>query len=364
MVYVGTLATTPDRDSCWINAFRDLGIEVVTHASEPIDSAPGLLGKISRRFHLGRANRSMQQALLARVAAEHPDWVHFRLPVEFDRGTIEKLKKMGVALTQYYNDDAFSRTAPFGFHWKFRRALTAYDGHFVFRSHNVERYRMEGAAHVEHCGPSYDPRRHFPVGSVEAVPFIADAAFIGHWENDWRVDCLDALARRGFDVILRGGGWSDAIKGRAIAALEPVTHAFGAEYNRIYSNVMAGLCFFSKINNDTWTDRAFEIVAVGGLLVCERTPEAQAHFVDRQEAFFFSSIDELLEIVSDLKANPAKRAQVRAAGYRRLLAGKNTIDFRAAQILRFVTAVREARHAQTESSGGAVSVAPNDSPHF
>jgi spore maturation protein CgeB len=351
MVYVGTLATTPDRDSCWIDAFRGLGVEVLTHASEASPSPRGLVGKVARRLHVGHANRSMQKALLALVAKERPDWVHFRLPVEFDRSTIERLKQMGVIVTQYYNDDPFSRTAPRGFHWKFRRALTAYDGNFVFRSHNVESYRDAGAAHVEHCGPSYDPRRHFPVGTAEAAPFIADAAFIGHWENDWRVDCLDALARAGFDVILRGGGWSRAIKGRAIAAQEPVKHAFGDEYNRIYASVRAGLCFFSKINNDCWTRRALEIVAVGGLLVCERTAEAQAHFADRKEAFFFSSIEELLEIVAELKGDPAKRAQVTAAGYRRLLADQETIDTRASQILRFVTSIH-APPARPEGARG------------
>jgi spore maturation protein CgeB len=283
----------------------------------------------------------MQRDLVELAARERPDWVHFRLPVEFDRGTVEQLKKKGIALTQYYNDDPFSKTAPLGFHWKFRRALNRYDGHFVFRAHNVDRYLRAGAAHVEHCAPSYDPRRHFPPATVsERAGFIADAAFIGHWENDWRVDCLDALVRNGFKVILKGGGWEPAISKRALGALAPITHAFGEEYNRIYSSVVAGLCFFSKINNDTWTRRALEIVAVGGLLVCERTAEAVSHFEDREEAYFFSTARELIEIVTELKENPDRRAQVKAAGYRRLLAESTTIDARASQILNFVMSLR------------------------
>jgi len=340
MIYVGTLATTPDRDSGWIDAFRDLGVEVLTHSSETADSPRGLLSKVFRRLHVGRANRSMQRELLELADRERPDWVHFRLPVEFDRGTIARLGERGIALTQYYNDDAFSKIAPFGFHWKFRRALDRYDGHFVFRAHNVDDYSRAGAAHVEHCPPAYDPRRHSLPGPVsERADFIADAAFIGHWENDWRVDCLDALVRNSFSVILKGGGWDPAISKSALHALAPITHAFGEEYNRIYSSVLAGLCFFSKINNDTWTRRALEIVAVGGLLVCERTPEALSRFKDREEAYFFSSTRELIEVVKELKADPAKREQVRAAGYRRLLAEPNTIDARASQILRFVMAL-------------------------
>jgi spore maturation protein CgeB len=293
----------------------------------------------------------MQRDLIEIVQREKPDWIHFRLPVEFDRRTILHLKALGTIATQYFNDDPFSRQAPAGFHWKFRHALPAYDAHFVYRARNVEQYRKAGAAHVEHCPPAYDPRRHV-IHSPLPGPgrFLADAAFIGHFENDWRADCLDALVREGFDVVLKGGAWDRAIRGRPLGKLAPVAHAFGAEYNRIYGGVVAGLCFFSKINNDTWTERALEIVAVGGLLVCERTDEALTCFKDREEAFFFSSVDELVDIISELKARPELREQVRSAGYRRLVAGPNTIDDRAAQVLRFVTGVRQQPRGRSDKT--------------
>ena len=340
MVYVGTLDTTPDRDSGWIDAFRNLGIDVSTYSSRPADRLRGWPGRLAERLHIGPLYRRMQRDLVELVRREKPDWIHFRLPVEFDRGTIRELRRLGIVLTQYFNDDPFSRIAPAGFHWKFRHALPEYDAHFVFRPRNVEQYRKAGAIHVEHCPPSYDPRRHFIQPPLPArADFLADAAFIGHWENDGRVDYLDALVRAGFDLILKGGGWDRAIRGRAIGRLTPVTHAFGAEYNRIYAGVVAGLCFFSKINNDSWTRRALEIVAVGGLLVCERTEEAQTYFKDREEAFFFSSVGELVDIVQELKAQPSLRENARSAGYRRLLSGRNTIDDRAAQVLGYVTSL-------------------------
>ena len=338
MIYVGTLHTTPDRDSGWIRAFRSLGVEVLPYSSAPRTVPAGLAGKLLTRLHIGRANELMQSELLALVQRERPDWVHFRLPTEFHRRTIVTLKSRGATVTQYFNDDAFSEGSPTGIHWRFRRALPAYDAHFVFRRHNLESYRKAGASHVEHCPPFYDPVTHFV---PEVSGFIADAAFIGHYEPDGRLECLEALSRR-FDVVLKGGGWDEPIRDRHLGKLAPITHAFGDEYNRIYASVVAGLCFFSKINNDAWTRRALEIVAVGGLLVCERTEEAELHFKDREEAFFFSSIDELVAIVSELKSNPAKREAVRAAGYERLSSGRDTIDDRAAQILRYVQTARQA----------------------
>jgi len=337
MIYVGSLATTPDRDSNWISAFENLGCVVVPFSTQSKVNNASLFGRFCRRLNIGLINKEMQQALLELADHERPTWIHLRLPIEFDRSTIHALKQRSIIVTSYFNDDPFSWRGPIGLHWKFRYALLAYDGHFVYRAHNIKSYLKAGASHVEHCPPSYDPRRHYISGtrSVTSV-FLADAAFIGHWENDWRANCLDALIRNGFNVIVRGGMWDSAILGRDISILAPITPAFGAEYNHIYSNVVAGLCFFSKINNDTWTERALEIVAVGGILVCERTDEALSYFKDREEAYFFSSIEELICILRELKADPDNREKVRAAGHERLLKGANTINDRALQVYKYV----------------------------
>ncbi len=343
MIYVAPLTTEPDRDSSWIDAFASLGCEVLTFGTFFNVQKEGIVDRIFRRFNIGKANRQMQLDLLKLAAVEHPDWIHFRLPLNFDRKTIFSLRNNGIIITQYFNDDPFSRRAPFGLHWKYRNAIPAYNAHFVFRALNIQSYLNVGASHVEHCPPYYDPKLYINSTSSTALNrFLADVAFIGHWENDWRVDCLDSLIRHGYSVILKGGMWDQAIQGREIGKLAPITHAFGEEYNHIYANVVAGLCFFSKINNDTWTRRALEIVAAGGVLVCERTDEAQKYFKDREEAYFFSSIEELIKIVEDLKSNPAKRHHVRAAGYERLLNSRNTINDRAKEVYKFVENNRRA----------------------
>jgi len=281
----------------------------------------------------------MQQNLLELADQEMPIWVHFRMPLGFDRKTIVALKRKGILVTEYFNDDAFSKSQAKGLHWKFRHALPAYDGHFVWRSRDIEIYRKKGASYVEHNPPYYDPEKVYLQGDLTIAPdFLADAAFMGHWEGDWRVDCLDGLAESGFSVILKAapGEWEPAIKGRKIGELSPITWANDDEYRRIYSSVVAGICFFSKLNHDEWTKRAFEIVALGGVLVCERTEEAKKYFKDREEAFFFSTIEELVNIVRLLKNSPEIREHVRAVGYARLMQGEHTILDRAKQVHRFV----------------------------
>lgn len=341
MIYVGTLSKSPDRDSNWIEAFEKLGCEVIPFCTRQDVTVSSLVGRICRRLNIGLSNLQLQQRLIKVAICEKPAWIHFRLPLEFDRKTIQTLKRKNIILTQYFNDDPFSNRSPLGLYWKFRHALNAYDAHFVYRAHNVRSFQKAGAIYVEHCPPTFDPRRHFPSSlPPNSSCFLADAAFIGHWENDWRVECLDALVEYGFNVVLKGGMWDKAIKGRKIGKLSPIYHAFGPEYNHIYANVAAGLCFFSKINNDSWTERALEIIAVGGVLVCERTEEAESHFKDREEAYFFSSIRELIQIIDILKNDPENREKVRASGYQRLLQGCHTINDRADQVFKVVEKIK------------------------
>ena len=336
MIYVGSLAKDPDRDSGWMREFNDLGWEVLSIDTNIKLNGNELVKKIKRRLQCSSEYALLERSLIELADKEKPQWVHFRLPTEFSRATILALKKRNIIVTQYCNDDAFSKKSPFALYRKFRRAISAFDGHFVFRHRNIKDYQVAGARHVEHCPPTYDSQVHNQNQRAKDGSFIADAAFVGHFENDGRLAYVEGLFNAGYKVILKGGMWEPAIKNGPLASLMPIDHAFGDEYNRIYSNVIAGICFFSKINNDEWTRRAPEIIAIGGLLVCERTAEAQLKFKDREEAFFFSDVQELIDIVRFLIDNPQRREEVRQAGYDRLMKDGYALSDRALQIHNFV----------------------------
>lgn len=336
MIYVGSLAKNPDRDSGWMREFENLGWEVLQINTNINLNGSLWIRKIKRRLQWSSEYSALERSLISLADKEKPVWVHFRLPTEFSRSTILALKKRKIIVTQYCNDDAFSKKSPFALYNKFRRAVSAYDGHFVFRHRNIAEYLSAGAKHVEHCPPTYDSQAHNQSQRANDGSFIADAAFVGHYENDGRLSYIEGLYNAGFKIILKGGMWEPVIKNSPLASLIPIDHAFGDEYNHIYSNVIAGLCFFSKINNDEWTRRAPEIIAIGGLLVCERTEEAQRRFKDKKEAFFFSDVDELINIVDYLINNPEIRESVRAAGYARLINDGYSLSDRAIQISNFV----------------------------
>jgi len=334
LIYVGDLKKTPDRDWGWVHAFSELGWKVTSYSSAPKYS-PSILGRVMRRMHWGEPARLVESGLLDLISDIKPDWVHFRLPVSFSKKTISQITAKKIIVTNYFNDDPFSPKALRFYFRRYKKALPEYDGHFVFREHNVNEYINYGARYVEHTGPTYDPAKHIYQPN-QIGDFITDVAFIGHWENDWRIECLEALHDAGFSITLAGGLWDRAVMKSKLSYLAPIRPIFGAAYGETYANVMAGLCFFSKINRDTWSRRALEIVAVGGVLVCERTNEAQAHFIEGKEALMFSSVDELVKQVAHLKRDPQLRMSIQQAGYTRLLQGKNTLLDRAIRMDQFV----------------------------
>ena len=288
MIYVGSLASGPDRDSGWIKAFEALDWNVLAFSSDVAVQGPVLWRKASHRLQFGPAYKIMRRRLLDLCRERRPDWVHFRLPLAFGREDIEEIRAFGAVVTEYFNDDPFSPRKVPGLHMRFLSALTAYDGHFVYRKHNQEAFKAAGALIVEHCPPALDPTRY--AGMIEQRRddvFKAQATFIGHYEDDGRLAYLEALHTSGFKIMVHGSGWAHPIQSSHISQLGPAKPVFGSRYGELYANSLCGLCFFSKINRDTWTERPLEIIAVGGLLVCERTEEGMSYFKDGEEAFFF-----------------------------------------------------------------------------
>jgi spore maturation protein CgeB len=332
MIYAGSLSTKPDRDSGWIRTFSELGLEVIPFSTD-VEYTEGVFTKLKRRFSFGRENREMQSNLLRLAKKAQACWVHFRLPIPISRSTIEELKRLGYIVTEYFNDDPFSQKSPFGLHWKFKKALPSYDYHFVYRQHNVAAFKRAHATHVGHCPPTWDPSRHYPIYEPDKIDFKFDAAFIGHFENDCRLEHINALRKAGYTVIIHGSGWPSNIKSGLPNGEEPIRPLFGKDYNRLYQSVHAGLCFFSKINRDSWTERPLEIIAVGGILTCERTDEAVSRFREGEEAFFFSTPGELVEIVQHIKSPSFNRSQMLLAARARLMSNADSISERGKSIL-------------------------------
>lgn len=341
IVYIGQMAIDHNRDALWIDVLDRSKLTYFTFPTYPYErDLTGIVGKIKTRLHVGRVMKKMRCDLIDLVVHEKPDWVHFRLPLHFDIDTLSRIKNTGAVVTNYYNDDPFSEKRILGLHKMFIKAIPIYDAHFVFREKNIEEFKAKGAKRVYHCPPFYDPNNHKYIPAASDHNDCYDAVFIGHWENDGRCEYIEALVSAGYKVKVAGPLWDKVVKKKPLHSIGPFTPVFGEEYSRLYARAKAGICFFSKINSDQWTRRPLEIVASGGLLVCERTNEALMHFTERKEAFFFSSIPELISVMRFIINYPDMAEEVRKGGQKRLAENHDTIDSRIEMMLSVVREIR------------------------
>ncbi len=339
LLYVAQLASDHNRDEIWVNGFRRAGHNINTFSTHAYERRlNGIWGKIQTRLHFGREIARMRSDLIDMVESINPDWIHFRLPLHFDPQTIHKLKSYGCLISSYYNDNPFSKGAVLGLHGQFKRAISEYDIHFIFREMNIYEFERAGSKKTVYCAPFYDPTIHNLNPEVKKREKY-DAVFIGHWEDDGRIDHVNALLKVGYKVKVAGPLWDKVSKkmARDVGSVAPV---FGQAFAAIYGSAQAGLCFFSKINGDSWTRRPLEIVASGGLLVCERTEEAISYFEDRKEAYFFSSEKELLSVMQYIEKHPEEAQLVRRRGIERLQHDKHTIDDRINTITFHINQIR------------------------
>lgn len=329
LIYVGSLSKKPNRDWIWINEFSNLGWKVIPFSSSVDIKGNFIIKKLKKRLSFGNEYNYMCKNLLNLCIKEKPVWIHFRLPIEFNHKIIKEIKNIVPILSEYFNDDPFSNKSLPGLYWKFRKSLKFYHLHFVYRYHNTQDFKKFGGENVYHLPPMYSKL----IKNVNKTKcFKADAAFIGHWENDQRVEYLSKIVTSGLSLILHGGHWEKGIKNTPLEKFMPINPVFGKKYNSIYQNVIVGICFFSKINRDTFTRRALEIIALGGVLVCEKTHEAENYFENWKEAIFFNSSEELIQIILKLKMNLKLREKIRIAGYKKLLSSKFSITDRAKTI--------------------------------
>ncbi|MFO1190738.1 MAG: glycosyltransferase [Rhodoferax sp.] len=328
------------------------------------EDAPGSgspLARLARRAQnkylvgpvLARVNRQLQQQALA----FQPDVVFIYRGTHIRAATLRALKRAlpQCVLVGYNNDDPFSPEHP-RYLWRhFLAAVPHYDLVLAYRHVNIDEYRRAGAQRVALLRSWYVPQRNYPavLTPAEQAMFDTDVVFVGHYEADQRLDFLEEVVRQGFRLRLFGPGydWDPVLRQSAVLRhLVPVRLVWGEEYNRALCGARIALCFFSKLNRDTYTRRCFEIPASGSLLLSEHSDDLAGLYREGVEADFFRSRDEMIAKIRHYLGAPQRRDAVAAAGRARVQADGHDVDSRMRQVLQWADAIR-AGHALPISDG-------------
>lgn len=260
-------------------------------------------------------------------------WIDKGMQIGSDTLRLFKTLNPGARSVHYSPDDMLN---PDNQSPKYLLSVPLYDLHVTTKSYNVEELKKIGAKDVMMVGNAYAPELHrrIALSADEVQYFGASVAFIGAFEAD-RAEMILRLTAAGCSVRVWGKGWRKWQNKHPRLEVVPET-LMGENYVKVLNATEINLCFLRKVNRDLQTTRTMEIPACGGFMLAERTTEHQELFEEGTEAVFFTTAEELIEKVKFYTANPDKRRQIAAAGYRRCLISGYSNDERLKRVFTYL----------------------------
>ena len=166
--------------------------------------------------------------------------------------------------------------------------------------------------------------------------YCCDILFAGHFEADSRLSYIEELKKNGYKVKIFGPGdqWNKQLKkSKFLKEFAPVNQIWDEEYNAAINGAKIALCFFSKINRDTYTRRCFEIPASGTLLLSEYSEDMATILPDGKSAVYFKSKDDLLNKVEMLLKDDQLRTKIAESGKYEVEAGRHEVTQRVSDLM-------------------------------
>jgi spore maturation protein CgeB len=291
--------------------------------------------RIQYRFIIGPIIRNINIELIEIATNEKPDVIWFYNVNIVSPLTLKKLRKLvpDAVFCQYSNDNPFSLLARKSMWRHYIASIPFFDLHHAYRVDNIEDYFKFRAQKVYLLRAYFIPESDYPINIDDIDPtYHCDVVFAGHYEDDGRVEVLEAIARAGYNLKLYGGGWGAALPKlssnsplRRMFPIQPVT---GRNYNQALCGAKVALCFLSTLNQDTYTRRCFQIPAMKVPMLSQRTDDLASLFIENKEVVFFSDTEELLDKLQRLLENAELRKQIAEAGYARVYSDGHDITSR------------------------------------
>ena len=305
--------------------------------------------RIQYRLRTGPTVWRVYRRLLRVAKATQPEVIWFYNVQLIAPGVVRALKKAlpRTTFVQYANDNPFSVTAKPGLWRHYLRSIPLFDVHFSYRMNNISNYQRHGAKSIHLLRSYFIPEEDYPVPQTE-IPdrFKCDVVFAGHYENDGRVEILEAICEAGYRLNLFGGGWEAALpKLRPDSPLHakcPVSPATKADYRYAICGAKVALCFLSTLNHDTYTRRSFQIPAMKVAMLSQYTDDLATLYLPDREAVFFRDKWEMLDKLACLIGDEAWRQSVAEAGYAKVYAAGHDVGSRMLVWLQEVQKYRNA----------------------
>lgn len=312
------------------DAATSLGLEVSLVDTADAYRASGLKRRLLWRLAGRRPARlaAFGRDVLEVVGRQRPDVVIATGISPLDSVTLKAIGAAGVRRINFLTDDPWNRAhrAP----W-FLTALRDYDHVWSPRHANMHDLRLAGVRRVDYLPFGYNPSVHRidPRPEGQGAQYQADVLLAGGADPE-RVAWIAPLVKAGFVVALHGGYWrryrATRASARGFLDAQGLREATGA------ARVCLGLV--RRANRDGHAMRTFEVPAMGGCLLAERTSDHERLFgTEGENVLYAETPAEAVSKVRWLLTNASERDRLARAAHAVVTGGRHSYAARLAVML-------------------------------
>jgi spore maturation protein CgeB len=323
-LYTGSLI---DSSTCEArrSGLLDMGREVISVNYEPFFKNNLLPRSIARKFNsfqtlsgIGPSIWRYNRHLLAMARQHAPDVVWIDKGHFVSRHTLRRIRRETKAFIVCYNTDdiQYARNG-----WRLHLpCIQEYDIYFTTNQFNVPELKALGSKRVmlTHLGYNRDLFRPRSVAADDAARLGAPVGFIGHWEPATEALFIELL-RFGVKLRIRGASWRKARCSPELSNCIEEGSLGRDDYTKALISTEINLGVNSSQSRNLSSGRTFEIPAVGGFLLAQRTSEHRMFYDEGKEAEFFGSAEELAEKAGYYLVHDDERRAIALAGHRRCI---------------------------------------------
>jgi len=324
-------------EKAFYRGFKELGydIEIFGYGNRFKTS---LWHKIENKFSYGILVNKINKDLLEKIQSYKPDLIFFYRVRHIYPNTINKIKKYypKIKLFAYNNDDPFAEYYP-SYYWRhYKNSLKYMDWIFSYRWKNIDDYQSLGYDNVSLLRSYYLKEKNYYIENINDNKYKCDVIFLGHWEDDGRDEYIKLLFDSGIDIKIYGHSWQNSkYYDYFIQKLGYEIKVIDKDYNLAINSAKIALVFLSKLNNDTYTRRCFEIPVTKTMMVSIYTDDlAKNLFEEDKEAVYFRNKEELLKKIRYYLKNENKIKEIGENGDKRLMKDGHEVVDRCREIIR------------------------------
>jgi len=299
----------------------DLGYSLKGISTVPIPWRPTIdsnfFEKITWRLKLPFDATGANRKIKKELKKEKFDIVWIEKGLTIRPATLKFVKKNYpfIKLASCSEDDMFAKHNRTFF---YDGGLSYYDIVFTTKIYNLEELKSLGARRTKLFLDAYDEKLHRPMELLaeDKNRFSCDVCFMGSFETERAMSMLD-LAKRGIKIVVWGNDWGPWV-GKHPNLIIKNEHLYSKDYVKAINATKINLCYLRKINRDEITSRSVEIPACGGFMIAERTKRHLEFFKEGEEAIFFSTQDELFNLIKKYLSDNEARKKIAEAGRKRV----------------------------------------------